>query len=245
MAIEDIIQIKDTVSQDGIIPFDKNQDVMSAQNQVEFLRTQKDMGLSEDAVIAKLIQMFVEEPTKFTKEFGKESAEAIRGFLGFKKQEDMEKEGYVFDENSSEIIGQNISDLAIGTLPTEQSEKFNIDESLKERLYLQNKQDSMNLPKILSAEQERAMNLATAEQERRLTQEEAKVDDQTIKQERRLTQEEVKEYGFPYTDGQIYILNTETGNIRRKEPQGIEKIILDIMDWFKYGRQDPENRDYE
>ena len=31
----------------------------------------------------------------------------------------------------------------------------------------------------------------------------------------------------------------------RKEPKGIEKIILDVMDWFKYGRTDPENRDYK
>ena len=105
MAIEDIIQIKDTVSKDGIIPLDRNQDVLNAQNQVDFLRTQKEMGLSENAVMAKLIQMFVEEPTRFTQEFGKESAEAIREFLGFETQGDMEKKGYVFDDNSSEIIG--------------------------------------------------------------------------------------------------------------------------------------------
>ena len=128
MAIEDIIQIKDTVSKDGIIPLDRNQDVMNAQNQVDFLRTQKEMGLSENAVMAKLIQMFVEEPTRFTQEFGKESAEAIREFLGFETQGDMEKKGYVFDDNSSEIIGQKIDyevanpeDSAIGTLTTEQS----------------------------------------------------------------------------------------------------------------------------
>ena len=133
MAIEDIIQIKDTVSKDGIIPLDRNQDVLNAQNQVDFLRTQKEMGLSENAVMAKLIQMFVEEPTRFTQEFGKESAEAIREFLGFETQGDMEKKGYVFDDNSSEIIGQKIDyevanpeDSAIGTLTTEQSEKIRV-----------------------------------------------------------------------------------------------------------------------
>ena len=42
-----------------------------------------------------------------------------------------------------------------------------------------------------------------------------------------------------------YILDIETGEITRKEPKGIEKIILDVMDWFKYGRTDPENRDYK
>ena len=106
---------------------------MNAKNQIDFLRTQKEMGLSEGAVLAQLIQMFVEEPTRFTQEFGLESAEAIREFLGFTTQGDMEKKGYVFDDNSAEIIGQDISfrppeDSALGTLQTNQANRF--DETL-------------------------------------------------------------------------------------------------------------------
>lgn len=275
MAIEDIIQIKDTVSKDGIIPLDRNQDVMNAQNQVDFLRTQKEMGLSENAVMAKLIQMFVEEPTRFTQEFGKESAEAIREFLGFETQGDMEKKGYVFDDNSSEIIGQKIDyevanpeDSAIGTITTEQSEKI----------------------RVLTPEQIEAMGLPQGNYSQNMTTGEIKlIDEQTddvmiddieitddmiegdtpaervkefvekitgvfgkgdgLSEEesktRRLTLEEIQDRGLPYTDGQIYILDIETGEITRKEPKGIEKIILDVMDWFKYGRTDPENRDYK
>jgi hypothetical protein len=355
MAIDDIIQIKDTVSKEGIIPLDKNQDVMNAKNQVDFLRTQKEMGLSENAVMAKLIQMFVEEPTKFTQEFGKESAESIREFLGFKTQGDMEEEGYVFEDDTSKIIGQNISfrppeDSAIGTLTTDQSEKFE-DPALLERLginrfsraiaerlriqsllerlkhpidklkdipfiekFIQEKlaEDNALDPSLPVAEQEleerlrtqsllerlaiqdNALNprlpvaeqglesdimmeelkkqldfipdalnprLPVTENIRILTEDEAESmglsteEGKTYKmnkdtgnisiKERWLTQEEVKERGLPYTDGQIYILDTETQEITRKEPKGIEKIILDVMDWFKYGRQDPENRDYK
>lgn len=40
---------------------------------------------------------------------------------------------------------------------------------------------------------------------------------------RRLTLEEIQDRGLPYTDGQIYILDIETGEITRKEPKGIEK----------------------
>jgi hypothetical protein len=253
MAIDDIIQIKDTVSKEGIIPLDRNQDVMNAQNQVEFLRTQKEMGLSENAVMAKLLQMFVEEPTRFTQEFGKESAEAIREFLGFKTQGDMEEEGYVFEDDSAEIIGQNISfrppeDSALGTLTTDQSEKFE-DPALLERLAIQDNALNSSLPvaeqenvRILTEDEASSMGLSTDKGKTyKMNEDTGKI---SVK-ERWLTQEEVKEQGFPYTDGQIYIMDVETGEISRKEPKGIEKILLDIMDWFKYGRQDPENRDLQ
>lgn len=128
MAIEDIMEIKDTVSESGIIPFDKRKEVMNSQNQVEFLRTMGKMGLSQQEVMDKLFQMFNENPSRFTEEFGLESAEAIREFLGFDTQQDLENRGMVFRDDSSEIIGQNISmrpeDFAIGTLPTDQADQF-------------------------------------------------------------------------------------------------------------------------
>jgi hypothetical protein len=236
----------------------------------------------------------------------------------------MEEEGYVFEDDTSKIIGQNISfrppeDSAIGTLTTDQSEKFE-DPALLERLginrfsraiaerlriqsllerlkhpidklkdipfiekFIQEKlaEDNALDPSLPVAEQglesdimmeelkkqldfiPDALNprLPVTENIRILTEDEAESmglsteEGKTYKmnkdtgnisiKERWLTQEEVKERGLPYTDGQIYILDTETQEITRKEPKGIEKIILDVMDWFKYGRQDPENRDYK
>jgi hypothetical protein len=242
MAIEDVIQIKDT-AQERIIPFDKRQEVMSAQNQVDFLRFQKERGLSGDDVVQKLIQLFTEEPTRFTQEFGVEAADSIREFLGYGTQGDMEEKGFVFDDNSAEIIGQNISfrpqDSALGTLPTAQSQKF--DDSLEEVMTESPKQE-----RKLTLEEIKEHGLSQEDGRVYILDEDTgniRVDEKTS--ERRLTQEEVKEYGLPYTDGQIYIMDGETGKITRKEPQGIEKLILNIMDFFKYGHQDPENRDYK
>jgi len=119
MAIEDILQIHDVQGDDT----QKDQNI----NQAEFLRFLKGQGLSTQEVMGRVVDMFIKAPSKFTAEFGLESAEAIREFLGLVTQEKMERDqGKVFRENSAEIMGQNIDytpdQSAIGTLQTDQSE---------------------------------------------------------------------------------------------------------------------------
>jgi hypothetical protein len=120
MAIEDIIQIKESVKEN---PMGDRQTV----NQAEFLRFQEQMGLGPDGVIAKLIQMFVEEPSEFTRKFGVEAADSVREFLGNTTQRELENRGTVFAPDSAEIIGQNIDyrpeRSAIGTLQTDQADE--------------------------------------------------------------------------------------------------------------------------
>jgi hypothetical protein len=121
MAIEDIIQIKESVKEN---PMGDPQTV----NQAEFLRFQEQMGLGVDGVMAKIIQMFVEEPSDFTRKFGVEAADSVREFLGNQTQRELEGQGQVFAPDSAEIIGQNISfrppeDSAIGTLQTDQADQ--------------------------------------------------------------------------------------------------------------------------
>ena len=72
MAIEDIMQIKDTVSERGIIPLDKQRAVVNSKNQIDFLRTMGEMGLSQREIMMKLFQLYEENPSKFTQEFGLE-----------------------------------------------------------------------------------------------------------------------------------------------------------------------------
>ena len=135
MAIEDIIQIKESVKEN---PMGDPQTV----NQAEFLRFQEQMGMGVDGVMAKIIQMFVEEPSDFTRKFGVEAADSVREFLGNQTQRELEGQGQVFAPDSAEIIGQNIDytpdQSAIGTLQTDQADRF--DETLdflKERLKTQ------------------------------------------------------------------------------------------------------------
>jgi len=121
MAIEDIIQIKESVKEN---PMGDPQTV----NQAEFLRFQEQMGMGVDGVMAKIIQMFVEEPSDFTRKFGVEAADSVREFLGNQTQRELEGQGQVFAPDSAEIIGQNISfrppeDSAIGTLQTDQADQ--------------------------------------------------------------------------------------------------------------------------
>jgi len=121
MAIEDIIQIKESVKEN---PMGDAQTV----NQAEFLRFQEQMGMGVDGIMAKIIQMFVEEPSEFTRKFGVEAADSVREFLGNQTQRELEGQGQVFAPDSAEIIGQNISmnlpeDSAIGTLQTDQADQ--------------------------------------------------------------------------------------------------------------------------
>ena len=119
MAIEDILQVKETVRGN---PMGDPQAV----NQMEFLRFQEQMGLGQGEVVGKLIQMFMEAPSEFTAKFGVESADAIRELMEMTTQRELEKQGNVFRDNSAEIIGKNISmnlpeNSAIGTLQTDQA----------------------------------------------------------------------------------------------------------------------------
>jgi len=120
MAIEDILQVKESVTEN---PMGDPQTV----NQAEFLRFQEQMGLGPGGVIAKLIQMFVEEPSDFTRKFGVEAADSVREFLDLTTQKELENQGRVFAPNSAEIIGQNIDytpdQSALGTLQTDQAAK--------------------------------------------------------------------------------------------------------------------------
>ena len=121
MAIEDILQVKETVR--GNPMGDPH-----AINQMEFLRFQEQMGLGQGEVVGKLIQMFMEAPSEFTAKFGVESADAIRELMEMTTQRELEKQGNVFRDNSAEIIGKNISmnlpeNSAIGTLQTDQAAK--------------------------------------------------------------------------------------------------------------------------
>ena len=131
MAIEDIIQIKESVKEN---PMGDPQRV----NQAEFLRFQEQMGMGVDGIMAKIIQMFVEEPSEFTRKFGVEAADSVREFLGNTTQRELENRGQVFAPDSAEIIGQNISmnlpeNSAIGTLQTDQANKAEHDDGIYEK----------------------------------------------------------------------------------------------------------------
>ena len=134
MAIEDILQVKDTVRGN---PMGDSQAV----NQMEFLRFQEQMGLGQGEVVGKLIQMFMKAPSEFTAKFGVESADAIRELMEMTTQKKLEGQGKVFAPDSAEIIGQNIGyrpdQSAIGTLQTDQA-----DESEEMMKFLQNQLDT-------------------------------------------------------------------------------------------------------
>jgi len=79
--------------------------------------------------MAKIIQMFVEEPSDFTRKFGVEAADSVREFLGNQTQRELEGQGQVFAPDSAEIIGQNISSM----VPIAEQEKKQQDLSLNAR----------------------------------------------------------------------------------------------------------------
>jgi len=296
MAIEDILQVKESVTERPYNPEGDSQTV----NQTEFLRFQEQMGLGPDGVMAKLIQMFVEEPSEFTRKFGVEAADSVREFLGNTTQRELEGQGQVFAPDSAEIIGQNISfrppeDSAIGTLQTDQANEAemmmefmkkqlrNVDQF---RVLSHDEAQTMGLPvdggkiwqmneatgkvevlegttaqerhRILSAGEAKEQGLPVdegqiwelnqmtgqvnlldtgdAEKPERITKKEGE------KKLRVITDEQAEELGFKTGDGRIYQIDEETGDVTLKEPGLIEGGILKLMDWFKYGRTDPENR---
>ena len=311
MAIEDIIQIKESVKEN---PMGDPQTV----NQAEFLRFQEQMGMGVDGIMAKIIQMFVEAPSDFTRQFGVEAADSVREFLGNQTQRELEGQGRVFAPDSAEIIGQNISfrppeDSAIGTLQTDQA---NQSEGLS---WIKQIQDTLgkspqSATSVLRAEKERHRILSTgeameqglpvdegqiwelnqmtgqvnlldtgeAETQNWITKKQGETTDLdsitewiTKKQGettdldsitewmeergldglnidkshldrgentlRVITDEEAEALGFKTGDGKIYQID-ETGKVTLKKPGLIEGGILKLMDWFKYGRTDPENR---
>ena len=322
MAIEDIIQIKESVKEN---PMGDAQTV----NQAEFLRFQEQMGMGVDGIMAKIIQMFVEEPSEFTRKFGVEAADSVREFLGNQTQRELEGQGQVFAPDSAEIIGQNISmnlpeDSAIGTLQTDQANEAemmmefmkkqlrNVDQF---RVLSHDEAQTMGLPvdggkiwqmneatgkvevlegttaqerhRILSAGEAKEQGLPVdegqiwelnqmtgqvnlldtgeAETQNWITKKQGETTDLDSLTEwmeergldglnidkshldrgentlRVITDEEAEALGFKTGDGKIYQMD-ETGTVTLKEPGMIESGILKLMDWFKYGRTDPENR---
>jgi len=319
MAIEDILQVKESVTDRKYNPEGDPQTV----NQTEFLRFQEQMGLGPDGVMAKLIQMFVEEPSEFTRKFGVEAADSVREFLGNTTQKELESQGRVFAPDSAEIIGQNIDytpdqsaigtlqdytpdQSAIGTLQTDQA-----DESEQMMKFLQNQLGStpQSATSVLRAAKEdfnpkdyregylMLMNNLYPDTDREVHAQEydnwfrggegseyyedrknrllkllsnmpgggaghesaedfwkrAHPDQfdkegnyigkkEGEKKLRVITDEEAEELGFKTGDGRIYQIDEETGDVTLKKPGLIEGGILKLMDWFKYGHTEPENR---
>jgi len=162
MAIEDILQVTDRVTDRGYNPEGDPQAV----NQMEFLRFQEQMGVGQKEVIGKLIKMFMEAPSNFTRKFGVESADAIRELMEMTTQKELEKQGKVFAPDSAEIIGQNISfrppeDSAIGTLQTDQANEAEMMmEFMKKQLQFkegdelqESLQDRLNIQSLLKRTQ--------------------------------------------------------------------------------------------
>ena len=207
MAIEDIMEIKDTVSERGIIPLDKQRAVVNSTNQIDFLRTMGEMGLSQQEIMMKLFQMFNENPSKFTQEFGLEAAETLREFLGLTTQGEMEKQGNVFRDNSAEIIGQNISmrpeNFALGTLPTDQSDTIGELQPLEQWIVL-NKEKAKELGLPVEQGQIYQRNTVTGVTKQMKTS----VEDQF----RVLSQEESFSLGLP--EGQIWQMNETNGEVK-------------------------------
>ena len=195
MAIEDILQVKETVRGN---PMGDPQAV----NQMEFLRFQEQMGLGQGEVVGKLIQMFMEAPSEFTAKFGVESADAIRELMEMTTQRELEKQGNVFRDNSAEIIGKNISmnlpeNSAIGTLQTDQANKAEMMiEFMKKQLQFgeglqQSLQDEIGPQSFLKALKE----------------------GETTGRFRVLGHDQAQEMGLPVDSGQIYQMNEMTGKV--------------------------------
>jgi hypothetical protein len=228
MAIEDIIQIKESVKEN---PMGDEQNI----NQAEFLRFLDEMGLGMDGVMAKIIQMFVEAPSDFTRKFGVEAAESVREFLDLTTQKELEEQGKVFAPNSAEIIGQNIDytpdQSAIGTLQTDQA-----DESEQMMKFLQ---DQIGPRPLLRAAKKEAETQYDVDKLNKYVEEQLNAEPGTY---RVLSDEEVEVLGYPTKDGQIYEMDEVTNDVRLKEPGLIEGGLLKLLDWFKYGTTDRESR---
>tara|TARA_B000000460_G_scaffold249628_1_gene232021 strand:+ start:5490 stop:6215 length:726 start_codon:yes stop_codon:yes gene_type:complete len=241
MAIEDIIQIKESVKEN---PMGDPQTV----NQAEFLRFQEQMGMGVDGIMAKIIQMFVEAPSNFTRQFGVEAADSVREFLGNQTQRELEGQGRVFAPDSAEIIGQNIDyrpeRSAIGTLQTDQADQSEqMMEFMKKQLQFTPQSATSVLRAVKEGETTDLDSLTEWMEEKGLDG--LNIDkshlDRGENTLRVITDEEAEALGFKTGDGKIYQID-ETGKVTLKKPGLIEGGILKLMDWFKYGRTDPENR---
>jgi len=229
MAIEDILQVKETVRGN---PMGDPQAV----NQMEFLRFQEQMGLGQGEVVGKLIQMFMEAPSEFTAKFGVESADAIRELMEMTTQKELEKQGQVFRDNSSEYMGQNISmnlpeNSAIGTLQTDQADKSEeMMKFLQNQLLSKTEQLSRNVDqfRVLSHDQAQEMGLPVDSgqiYQRNKTTGKVEVMEGTTTSGRHriLDVDEAMEKGLPVDQGQIWELNQMTGQVNLLDTGDAEK----------------------
>lgn len=105
-------------------------EVLKDQGIIEYMRDNQ----QQEMMMNYLMEMFNENPTKFEQQFGNEAAETMRMMQGFKTKQHMEEQqGKVFEPGTSEIIGQKASfspdQVALGTLTTDQSDKFQTDDA--------------------------------------------------------------------------------------------------------------------
>ena len=223
MAIEDILQVKETVSGN---PMGDPQAV----NQMEFLRFQEQMGLGQGEVVGKLIQMFMEAPSEFTAKFGVESADAIRELMEMTTQRELEEQGNVFRDNSAEIIGKNISmnlpeNSAIGTLQTDQANKA---EMMLEFMKRQLGDRETERFRVLGHDQAQEMGLPVdSGQIYQMNEMTGKVEvlegTTTSGRHRILDVDEAMEKGLPVDQGQIWELNQMTGQVNLLDTGDAEK----------------------
>jgi len=216
MAIEDILQIKESLANPRSNPEGDPQAV----NQMEFLRFQEQMGVGQKEVIGKLIKMFMEAPSDFTRQFGVESADAIRELMEMTTQKKLEEQGNVFRDNSAEIIGKNISmnlpeNSAIGTLQTDQADKS---------------EQMMEFMKQLQGEGQTWPK------------------NQTTGRFIILNHDEAEQMGLPVDQGQIWELNQMTGQVNlldtgdAEKPEWITKKERETTDWPSKSYWEEENK---
>jgi hypothetical protein len=110
--------------------YQSQREVLKDQGIIEYMRDNQ----QQEMMMNYLMEMFNENPTKFEQQFGNEAAETMRMMQGFKTKQHMEEQqGKVFEPGTSEIIGQKASfspdQVALGTLPTDQSDKFQTDDA--------------------------------------------------------------------------------------------------------------------
>ena len=248
MAIEDILQVTDRVTERDYNPLGDPQTV----NQTEFLRFQEQMGLGVDGIMAKLIQMFVEAPSDFTRQFGVEAADSVREFLGNQTQRELEEQGNVFRDNSAEIIGKNISmnlpeNSAIGTLQTDQADQS---EQMMEFMKKQLQDETTERFRILGHDQAREMGLPVdSGQIYQMNEMTGKVEvmegTTTSGRHRILDVDEAMEKGLPVDQGQIWELNQMTGQVNLLDTGDAEKpewITKKDKEWIT--KKDKEEKNF-
>ena len=218
MAIEDILQ----VTERDYNPLGDPEGV----NQTEFLRFQEQMGVGQEEIMGKLIQMFTEQPSAFTAKFGMEAADSIREFLQLTTQKELQNRGQVFRDNSSEYIGQNIDytpdQSAIGTLQTDQAAKAEqmIEFMMKQLQFKEAEKIQQSLQDEIGAG---GFLRGVKELKGR---------------HRVLSVEEATEKGLPVDQGQIWQINQMTGDVdliergEAERPKWITKKEGETTDWI-------------